>query len=163
MKLSSPWVNYCHEVEALFAEDSEIKVVYDDENVELKLYVDNVRKADALAQLMPEEKVFGNVTMKISVIPANRDSISDIFYEAFSGNPVLSFVWEADTPMGKMDYVVFKNQVVQYFNDDISDVHGNRSTLFQDIAKDVFKDDMKVFFCTDAGDKKLAKPLGEWP
>ena len=59
LKLSPPWMTYANEVKALFREDKEVRVVYDDEEKKLKLYVDNPRKADALAQLLPAEKTFG--------------------------------------------------------------------------------------------------------
>lgn len=165
MKLSAPWYNFYREVDALFAKDPEVKVVFDEEACEIKLYVENGRKADALMQLLPEEKVFGNITLKITVIPANacNGSKLDAIQEAFLGNPALEYVWQASTPLGNYNYVVFKNEVVQYFNDDLSDIHGNRSTLYQEIAKDVFGENTGLFFCTEAGNEKLEKPLGEWP
>lgn len=163
MKLSAPWVKFYREIEALFAQDVEVKVGYDEENMEVKLYVENARKADALTQLMPAEKVFGNVTLKITVIPANKVmSKADLINEAFVGNPALAYVWHADTVMGSYDYAVFEPKVVQFFNDDMSDINGNETTLYENIARDVF-DESGVFFCTNAVDRKLAKPLGEWP
>ena len=48
-----------------------------------------------------------------------------------------------------MTYVVFKKEVVQYFNDSLGDIHGVCSTLMQDIAKDIFEDTEGVYFCTD--------------
>lgn len=164
MKLSAPWVNFYNEIKALFEEDPEIKIAFDEEVPEVKLFVENPRKADALMQLLPTEKVFGNVTMKVTVVPADVEETKlDLISEAFFGNPILAYVWSADTPLGTFNYAVFENKVVQYFNDDISDINGNRSTLYQEIAKDVFGTDGGVMFCTEARDKKLNKPLGEWP
>jgi hypothetical protein len=57
---------------------------------------------------------------------------------------------------------VFEKKVVQFFNDQLDDINGNKSTLYQDIAKDVFEKHEGVYFCT-AADGKLSKPLGEWP
>lgn len=164
MKLSAPWVNFYRELEALFVQDPEVKVVYEEENNEVKLFVDNARKADALTQLFPAEKEFGNVTLKITVIPANNADVSkaDLLAEAFDGNPALSYIQHVDAVLGSFDYAVFQNKVVQYFNDDLSDINGLRSTLYQDIAKDVFGEDAGVFFCTEAP-ASLSKPLGEWP
>ena len=71
--LSSPWVNFYRELEALFAKDPEVKVVYDEEKNDVKLYVDNLAKADALAQLLPVERTFGNITITVTVIPANKE------------------------------------------------------------------------------------------
>ena len=164
MKLSSPWVNFYRELDALFLQDPEVRVMYDEEANEVKLYVENARKADALTQLLPAEKTFGNVTLKITVIPANEANISkaDLLAEAFDGNPALSYIQHVDAVIGSFDYAVFQNVVVQYFNDDLSDINGLKSTLYQDIAKDVFGEDAGVFFCTEAP-TTLSKPLGEWP
>lgn len=165
MKLSSPWVEFYHEIEALFAQDPEVKVVYEEENNEVKLFVENARKAEALTQLLPVEKTFGNVTLKVTVVPANDVTISkaDLLAEAFDGNPALSYVQHVDAVIGSFDYAVFQNKVVQFFNDNLSDINGNKSTLYEDIAKDVFGAEAGVFFCTEAGSHELAKPLGEWP
>lgn len=165
MKLSSPWVEFYHKIEALFAQDPEVKVVYEEENNEVKLFVENARKADALTQLLPAEKTFGNVTLKVTVVPANDVTISkaDLLAEAFDGNPALSYVQHVDAVIGSFDYAVFQNKVVQFFNDNLSDINGNKSTLYEDIAKDVFGTEAGVFFCTEAGSRDLAKPLGEWP
>lgn len=49
------------------------------------------------------------------------------------------------------------NKVVQYFNDDLGDAHGVCSTLYQEIAKDVFGEHEGIFFCTNlpADDNKV--------
>lgn len=165
MKLSSPWVEFYREIEALFAQDPEVKVVYEEEKNEVKLYVENARKADALTQLLPVEKTFGNVTVKITVIPANNTAVSkaDLIAEAFAGNPALSYMHHIDAVIGAFDYAVFENTVVQFFDDNLSDINGNKSTLYENIARDVFGSDIGVFFCTEAGSRELTKPLGEWP
>ena len=61
-------------------------------------------------------------------------------------------------------YIVFKNKVVQYFNDDLKDVNGFCSTLYQKIAKDIFAENgcETACYCTDVSEN-LGKPLGEWP
>lgn len=48
-----------------------------------------------------------------------------------------------------MTFIVFQNKVVQYWNDDLGDINGNCSTLYQTVAKDVFGDVEGIFFCTD--------------
>jgi len=164
MKLSAPWIKFYRELEALFAEDEEVRVVYDEEVNEVKLYVENSVKAEALSQLLPEEKTFGNVTLRITVIPGNNVLKGvDLFSRAFEGNPALSYVLPIDCPMGHFEYAIFKPKVVQFFNDDIGDLNGLCSTLYQDIAKDVFGSETGIFFCTEPTEQKLQKPLGEWP
>lgn len=164
MKLSSPWVNFYNEINALFGNDPEISVRFDEEGPKIDLYVDNARKADALTRLLPTEKDFGNVKLTINVIPADAEQTKlDLIQEAFYNNPALSYVWQAATPFGEFDYVVFKNEVVQYYNDNIRDINGNKSTLYEDIARDVFGEDANLCFCTEAKNRELSKPLGEWP
>ena len=52
LNLSPPWVQFYHEVDALFKHDTDVNVIYDDSKAPeyaLKLYVDNIAKADALS------------------------------------------------------------------------------------------------------------------
>lgn len=150
LKLSTPWVTFYFEIEALFKNDPDVIVELDEEDLAIKLYVDGVEKAEALAKLLPDSRNFGNITVPIAVIPANKEQTKlDLFVKAFEGNPALSYVVKGspDKPFS-FDYVVFRNEVVQFFNDDLSDVNGNESTLFEDIARDVFED-AEVYFCTD--------------
>lgn len=165
VNLSAPWVTFYHEIVALFGDDPEIKIVYDEDENIIKLLVNNTHKAEALTQLLPPERTYGKVTVQVQVIPANtlEASPAALFEAAFENNPAFSF---SKTVQGVLSnplfYVVFKNKVVQYFNDDLGDIYGNCSTLYQDIAKDVFGEQEGVFFCTDV-EEKVGKPLGEWP
>ena len=152
LNLSSPWMTFVHEIEALFGQDPDIQVMYDDEENAVKLYVDNSRKADALTKLLPVEKEFGNVTLKISVIPANvenEDTLS-LMAKAFEGNPVVTDIQTVDAIIGTFKYVIFKKEVVQFFNDQLDDIHGNKSTLYHEIAKNIFTDLPGIHFCTES-------------
>lgn len=159
LKLSSPWVTYYNEIKALFGEDPDIRVEYDEDENEVKLFVEDQEKADALSQLLPPAKAFGNVVMKITVIPANRlkESQSVLFEKAFKGNPAFSYMASAESIYcNPITYVVFKNKVVQFWNDNLGDINGNMSTLYQNIASDILGETTNVFFCTDTakGDEK---------
>ena len=156
MKISPPWITYLNELEALFGHDSDINIDYDSHYREVKLFVEDSEKAAALDRILPNKKVFGNVTLYIIVIPANgyQDindlSIDEVFNAAFKNNPVYAFS-KAITGQWSFNctYVVFKNRVVQFFNDNLRDIHGNISTLYQDIAEDVFAPLDGVAYCTD--------------
>ena len=91
-----------------------------------------------------------------------------LFDTAFSGNPAYAYsICPADEGyyFFSLTYVVFKNCVVQFFNDNLNDCHGLISTLYQDIAAEIFEDaDLhNVYYNTDVEVGKLGKPLGEWP
>ena len=156
--LSTPWVTFAREIDAIFSEDPEVTVVYQNDNKEIKIYVDNYAKADAIAAIIPQEKTFGNVTVKVIVIPSNEDLVNRItlFRNAFAGNPILNRI-ETVTPApnGPVNYVIFNREILSFFNDDLSDFYGAESTLAEDIARDVFDiGDDAICFCTEVNFSK---------
>lgn len=179
LNMSAPWVVYYREVEEMFRHDAEVHVVFDEENYSLKLYVDNVSKAEAIARLLPKAVEFGNVKLNIAIVPADMNGVNvdgDVFKEdaplstifeiAFDGNDAFSFAKEVKGVFSNnLTYVVFAHRVVQYFNDDLGDVYGQCSTLYQNIASHIFCGHSGVFYCTDRteDDKCWGTPMGEWP
>lgn len=165
LKLSPPWVTFYHDLKEMFGNDPDIKIEIDDDDYSVKMYVEDQEKADALSKILPTEKTFGNVVVRIKVIPANveEESVAELFKKAFKGNPILA---DAQDIKGVFDfsatYIVFAKRVVQYFNDNMGDINGLRSVLYEDIAREMFATDPGVFYCTDTEDP-LKKPLGEWP
>lgn len=165
-KMVSPWIEYYRKVEAFFEKDPSVTVIFDDEAKNLKLFVKGSAKADALTQLLPSERTFGNVTMTISVIPANEEKTkADLFRDALSGNEALVKIADIiGVFTNPISYIIFEKEVVQYWNDDLSDAHGVCSTLYQELAKEIFGSNEGIFFCTDVDyDGAIGKPLGEWP
>lgn len=171
LKMVSPWVEYYYMVKAMFGSDQNVFVMYDEEETELKIYVKEQEKAHAIAALLPEEKTFGNVTLKIEVYPGNcsisrmRDGLraeldplcdeyaAKLFELAFYHNDALRYTHVVDGFQSfKATYIVFQKKVVQYFNDDLGDINGKRSTLYQDIAKEIFNEFPGVYYCTDIND-----------
>jgi len=174
LKLSAPWIIYYREIEAMFRGDPGVRVIFDEDTLTVKLYVDDSGKAYALDELIPPSKKFGRTALKISIIPANdrftavdKANLLDV---ALQENSALSFIRTITGIMtNPMTYVVFKKEVVQYWTDDLGDYFGVHSALFQDIAKDIFENANGVFFCTDTAEdetydgERLGAPLGEWP
>lgn len=151
MKLSTPWVTYYRYVYALFDDDPEVAVTFSDSEKVLKLYVENDIKAQALEKLLPSEKWFGNVAVKIQVIPSNDGDTTDaLLRHAFSGNPILSRIVTAEGILSNpISYVAFEPSIIQFWNDDLSDLNGVCTVLPHEVAKNVFDDLDGVFFCTD--------------
>ena len=151
--LQAPWILFARKVGKIFENDEEVNVVYDDNEKEIKLFVSNALKADALSQILPLEKTFGNIVVKIIVVPENNETLIDIYKRAFNGNPAIDRI-ETATNLFEDNgaYVIFKPEVVQYFADDINDFYGNESTLYEDIAREIFEQIPQVHFCTDLVD-----------
>ena len=153
LNLSSPWVTYYRKIEALFGKDKDITIEYNNDVPEIKLFVTDEEKAEAIAKLLPMSETFGNVTLKISVVPPNVEDLNvvELFRTAFKDNPILDSVEAVIDPVtqAEFDYVVFKKEVIQFFDDDLSDINGNCTTLSEDIARDVFPNE-RIFFCTSS-------------
>lgn len=178
LKLSPPWITYINKLQALFDPDPLIafNVNYQGENgpeVTLSLAASQADKAAAIRKLLPEVKKFGNIFMNINIDCPTASNIAfptpkKLFEAAFKNNPVFA---EAISPTEdgywffSMTYIIFKNCVVQFFNDNLNDAHGLISTLYQDIAAEIFEDAglTGVYYCTDIERGQLGKPLGEWP
>lgn len=157
-KLSPPWITHYRKIEALFEQDPEIKISYNEEKNELKLFVEDAAKAAALQKLLPPIKHFGNVDFKINIVPANKlTSASSLLCTAFAGNPVLKDIIDTQSVLGNFTYAVFDKKVVQFFDDRLDDVNGNYTTLYQDIAKDVLELTDQVFFCTAQDENECNK------
>lgn len=147
---SAPWFIYYHQISSMFAPDPEINVTFDEDSLEISLYVDNQSKASAISQILPEYKEFGKVKVRINVIPPDVNWKYEIIKKAFKGNPIVSDIQiiDMDELSNPMCFVIFKKEVVQYYSDNLGDYHGLTSTLYQDIAKEIIPED-GVYYCTD--------------
>lgn len=183
LKLSPPWVTYVNKLIALFGQDPEITIKVTDSDV--NIYVDNEEKAFLLTKWLPFRKDFGNYSLSITVYPSNSTTdeqnlasklkltaeienlpVDRQFDLVFAKNPVYSFSHRVEGLFfNDIVYVVFKNEVVQFFNDNLNDIYGNVSTLYENIARDIFEyipDNQVVFFCTDIKDDSL-RGERQWP
>lgn len=156
MQVSPPWVTYVSKIRAMFELDPDVSVKYDNAERALELMVDGQDKADALSRLLPTEKEFGSVTLKIAVRPSNSDSFGSLVRKAFAGNGAVSSIeasGEGVPFISDKTYVLFAPVVVQFFNDDLRDYNGLCTTIYQDIAREIFEVDGSVSFCTELADR----------
>lgn len=154
LTLSAPWITFVHYIENLFSGDSEVETSYSEDTYTLKIFVNNEEKYEALRKLIPSTKEFGNITLHIDIVPADEKdgkvNYADLYKKAFKGNPHVDDIKVVrDYVGGDITFVVFKKEVVQFFNDNICDLHGLMSTLDEDMAREVFISVANVNFCTD--------------
>ena len=174
LKILPPWTTHMNKIQALFDGDPQItcSTTYESGNPSIVLTCHNGDKVTALSQILPSCIQFGNVTLEIVIdgVPSNRafKNKKELFEIVFEKNPAFAY---AISPVKDgynwfdMTYVVFKNCVVQFFNDNLNDCHGIISTLYEDIARDILTTDVSrgVYFNTDVERGFIGKPLGEWP
>lgn len=165
VNLIAPWNEYYEELNAFFAEDSDVTILYDEEAKDIKVLVQDPMKAEALTDLLAGEKEFGNTKLTITVVPANKpdtriksrlaslkdnEGFAAEYRVALQNNNLFGYVYEVENVMGfNAVFVIFQKKVVQYYNDNLGDLNGMKSTLAENIARDIFMVHNGVFFCTD--------------
>lgn len=139
--LSAPWDTWAKKAHALFEQDDEVAIEYDGDAPSVTLLVDNPTKADALARLLPESVEFGNVTLGITVVPANDEqSAEQAFRAAFDGNPALAGTDVEALPDGTpVTFALFAPECAQWFADDLTNPYGLQTMTYEQVAKDVLK------------------------
>ena len=150
LKILPPWSIYINKLIALFDPDKEIafNVEWSGENPNVTLATNNPNKAAALAQLLPTEKQFGNITLTIGIDCFTTSNLAfptakELFETAFKDNPVFAYCI-APAQDGyvyfNFIYVCFIKEITQIFSDNIQSPWGVSTYLYQDIAKEVFED-----------------------
>ena len=152
--LSAPWYIYYNELCALFKEDKEVHIVYDEVEQIINIYVESQTKADAMQEFLPTVKTFGSKELEINIVPANKTNLrktkGSTIQDLFAYNPICKDIITIEGVFtNPITYVIFDKKVVQYYNDDIGDAHGICSTLYQDIAKRVLEPREGIYYCTD--------------
>lgn len=158
LHLAPPWKTYYLKIKALFGSDPEVKISYNEDNLNPKvtIHVEERDKADGIQYLLGTEKKFGNVTLTITVIPPNSNDLelkTEKLISAFTGNPIVNrIVVQEDFLGGGMVYCEFEKEVIQFPNDDFSDLNGNYTGLAEDLARSILVKGghPQIHYCTAA-------------
>lgn len=169
LAIDAPWYTFQKKVKALFGLDPDIYVseVYEPENEDVdyafNIEVSNHEKFVALDRVIYGVKQFGNVSMAINLCDMEENDAHpgvELFETIFDGNPIMKDL-KVITDHAGTDrvYVRFYPEVVQFFDDDLTDYNGNFNGLAEDIARDVFDETWSVNFCTaDKRENSGVKP-----
>lgn len=156
VKISPPWTTYYRELVELFKKDKEIFIEFDEDKNEIEITTTKYEKSLALKKVLPEEKEFGAVKLKINIVYDEPEMTAiNAFKELAINNPAFKYTYVFPTDTNPIAYVMFAKEVVQYLNDDLSDPHGVTSTLYETLARNVFMNDKGIIFSTDS-DEALA-------
>ena len=165
--VDSPLTKYVGGFICLFDKDPEIDIEYNDDDInfqKLIIKTSNIKKAKILKYILNDSKNFENSKLLITVDSFDKKelenleelknyTLEDIFETVFEGNSAYSYCCEVEDDSGtKFIYVVFKCEVVQFFNNNLIDIYGITNTLYQDIAKKIFNIN-NVFYCTEMSEE----------
>lgn len=158
-KLSPPWNTIKSMFTAMFAGDDEIIVkdmIKKDDTYLLIIETPSATKADALVKVLKNKYDFGNVTLKIEydvtnkggkVESYNQNDTYDVYLEALASTPAVVDIKRVENFVGDEFVVVeFAKEVVQFYNDDLTDFYGNWNGTYVDVAKEIFKTKSNVLF-----------------
>ena len=158
VKLEAPWFTWQKQAAKLFERDPDIIVgeLYEldgDCQYGIDIEVRDHEKFVALDRALPSVKEFGNIKVAITLFDEENASTNPdvtLYETIFRGNPILDRVEDKVDQTGThIGYVIFKPEVLQFFDDNLQDINGNWSGLAQDIAGEVFDNGFRgVFFCT---------------
>lgn len=159
VKLSSPWETIHHMLAAIFADDEEIQVGdIDESNYTMTITVYNDEKFKALSRRLRQQYELGNITLTIILLDAvddaaDKSSAKDL-ETIFAGNKFFSKVESVRDFMGfEHNYCLFSREILQYYNDNITDPNGFESKLMQDVAGQIFNIN-DVNWCTELEQQK---------
>ena len=144
--LSSPWETFGKKLRVFFEHDDEINVTpidTTDDNYTIAIQSANSLKLYALSKLIAPEYSFGNVVLKVefeTIVDPEKDFANLIYSTAFAGNDYFRYmIKDKDEVSGETrNYAIFAKDVIQFFNDDLSDYYRNFNGLVQDVARTLF-------------------------
>ncbi|EEM86481.1 MULTISPECIES: hypothetical protein [Bacillus cereus group] len=159
-QLSPPWITYFNELRNSIGADPTVTVgplIPTDGNFIILVQTTDFEKAVALATLLKPTVQFGNVnvTTVVSVIgdgivnpipcPLDAFEIAHFFQVALENNLYFEqVVVQPQFPGGSnVVFPVFSAEVIQFFNDDISNI----CETFTEVAAKVFRDVMNDTIC----------------
>jgi hypothetical protein len=83
----------------------------------------------------------------------NTETRAELIKKALKGNPVLSYDQAVEGVMtNPLHYFVMRNEVAQFWNDNLHDINGRESYLYEDLAREIIGEDDGVMFCTNTPD-----------
>jgi hypothetical protein len=162
--LQSPWYTLYNKIVSMFGGDEELTISNITETTKaaenakatytITISSANAVKLQAIEKILKHEFPMGNIVVKIAFVyeeSKNSDITAADFKNAFTGNPIMSNIKTIETPWkSEMTFVLFKREVIQFYNDDITDLYGNFNGLAEDIARELFNDVTEVIsYCTD--------------
>jgi hypothetical protein len=142
-RLSPPWITLWNEIRESIGSDPLVSVSTLDQSMNpyvVHVTVDGQDKADAITSLLRARYQFGNISVVAEVkkkeggvaapvIPQSANELAQQVRTAFGGNRFYVDVVVKDLFGRLAVYPVFARAVIQFKNDDLSDLHGNYNAV----------------------------------
>ena len=156
-RLSPPWVTQRNKIACTIGLDPQVQVGEVEERTNgkyvVKILVDDNKKAKAIANLLVPEYIYCDTRLKIKIYAPceirvyprihklDEERLSQLLTDGLSGNPLYRgfVITEGIVPAVVGETVgqvvgIIKKEIIQFFNDDITDLCGN----YNEVASKVF-------------------------
>lgn len=153
VKLSPSWYTLWNEIKASIGNDPDVKVnplVTKSSPFEVPIDVTGHDKAVAIVSIMALRHQLGNITVDIQVkdekgnvvspeTPESPEQLVEMVKKALGNNAwFVDVVAKSPFPHARtIVYPVFKKDVIQFFNDDLSDLYNNYNNVVAFVFGDV--------------------------
>ena len=159
--LTPPWYTFFNFLKHSIGRTKCVQVLemkeLSDSNYLIQVDVKNQDKAFALATILLPFKNFGNINVRVEVlhfgqVVAPEDQILDvselirIFEEALDTNCYFKYVEFVKMLDLYIIFPVFKKEVIQFFNDDLSDLYRNYNGVAASVFAEVLKPQIRNIF-----------------
>lgn len=124
----------CSDVVKLAIARAHIGDVYEDGE---KMYIDYYYSRNSMAHVNIKDRPTPNTNLDIAML--------------FEGNPHFSKFYSGYGAFGPWYCLAFKPELIQYYTEDMTSLHGYRSCAMEDIARDIFtkEEDAVIYFSTE--------------
>ena len=155
-RLSPPWYTYFNFIKESIGSDPWVRVL-DMKEVSGSHYIIQINalreeKARALATILALRQSFGNIVVDMEVLfngrgvspyepPLTNDDLLRIFTQALGTNTYFEIAKPGGF-VGISIFPIFKKEVIQFFNDDISDYYNNFNGVAADVFREVLRPDV---------------------
>jgi hypothetical protein len=149
----APWFTLSNEINATIGNDPSVTVAPLDVSSNpfvSRITVTDHDKAVAIASLMKPRHDFGNIAVVVEVmdgqgnvavpvVPGSTDDLATMVKTAFCGNAWFHDVVVRSDITGTRVFPVFAKAVVQFANDDLSELHHNYNEVVAHVFADVLE------------------------
>jgi len=154
VKMSPPWYTYFNYLKHSIGRDQCVDVLDMKEisgaDYLISVDVKNREKATALATILIPCKNFGNINVRVEVLhcgrrvkpycnPHDESIIIKIIEEALGTNHYFECVESAEYFVSLLIFPVFKKEIIQFFNDDLSDFYNNFNGVVAKVFSEVLE------------------------
>lgn len=157
--LSAPWYTFAKTVKYIFEKDPDITVTFADEvNGVLTITVEtsSPKKLISIKKIVGSKRSYGNINVVIKyALTSNVITLED-YKLAFADTGLIDEIIETQDPMGA-DFVVVNRDLVQFYNDNIFDYHGNITMTLEEAILSIINMDEQaadIAICTKSDDNQ---------